>query len=94
MASVLLERNGLEIVGPVHDAVLLECSVDDADNVAKKAVAVMEQASSYVLGEQRIVRVDYEIIRHPDRYSDPRGVETWNRVTRLLDEMDAEAGTP
>jgi len=94
MASVLLERNELEIVGPVHDAVLLECPVEDADNVAKKAVAVMERASSYVLGEQRVVRVDYEIIRYPDRYSDPRGVETWNRVTRLLDEMDTESGIP
>jgi hypothetical protein len=90
MACVLLDRNGVDVVGPVHDAVLLECPADDADNVAKKAVAVMEQASSYVLGERRVVRVDYDIIRHPDRYSDPRGVETWNRVTRLLDEMDAE----
>ena len=68
--------------------------LDDADNVAKKAVVVMEQASSFVLGEQRVVRVDYEIIRYPDRYSDPRGMETWNRVHRLLDEMDAEASTP
>jgi DNA polymerase I-like protein with 3'-5' exonuclease and polymerase domains len=50
MACVLLERNGLEVVGPVHDAVLLECPVQDADNVAKKVVAVMEQASTYVLG--------------------------------------------
>jgi hypothetical protein len=92
MACVLLERNGIEVVAPVHDAVLLECSVEDADNVAKKAVAVMEQASSYVLGGQRVVRVEYQIIRYPDRYSDPiRGVETWNKVTRLLDEMDAEA---
>ena len=93
MACVLLDMNGLEVVGPVHDAVLLECEMDDADNVAKKAVAIMEQASTYVLGEQRVVRVDYEIIRYPCRYSDPRGVETWNRVTRLLDEMDAEVGT-
>ncbi|MGA2917949.1 DNA polymerase [Methanoregula sp.] len=93
MASVLLERNGIDVVGPVHDAVLLECPVEDADNVAEKAVAVMEKASSYVLGEQRVVRVDYDIIRYPYRYSDPRGIETWNRVTRLLDEIDAEAGT-
>ena len=93
MACVLLDMNGLEVIGPVHDAVLLECEMDDAENVAKKAVALMEQASSIVLGEQRVVRVDYEIICYPNRYSDPRGMETWNRVTRLLDEMDAEVGT-
>jgi len=93
MACVLLERNGLEVVGPVHDAVLLECPANDADNVAKKAVAVMEQASSIVLGAGKVVRVDYDIIRYPERYSDPRGVETWNRITRILDEMDAEVCT-
>ena len=93
MACVLLDKSGLEVVGPVHDAVLLECMANDADNVAKKAASIMEQASSYVLGGQRVVRVDYDIIRCPDRYTDPRGVETWNRVTRLLDEMDAEVCT-
>lgn len=90
MACVLLDMNGLEVVGPVHDAVLLECPINDADSVAKKATAVMEQASSIVLGAGRVVRVDYEIIRHPDRFTDARGVETWDRITRLLDEMDGE----
>jgi DNA polymerase I-like protein with 3'-5' exonuclease and polymerase domains len=93
MASVLLERNEIEVVGPVHDAVLLECSMDDADNVAKKAAAILEQASAYVLGERRVVRVEYDIICYPDRYTDPRGVETWNRVNRLLDEIDTETCT-
>jgi len=90
MACVLLDRNGLEVIGPVHDAVLLECAIDDADAAANKAAAVMEQASSFVLGEGRVVRVDYEIIRYPNRFSDPRGVETWGRITRLLDKMDRE----
>lgn len=91
MACVLLDKSGLEVVGPVHDAVLLECPTNDADNTAKKAVAAMEQASSIVLGAGKVVRVDYEIIRHPDRFTDARGVETWERVTRLLDEMDVES---
>ena len=90
MSCVLLERNGLEVIGPVHDAVLLECPINNADAVAKKAVAVMEQASSTVLGAGKAIRVDYEITRPPDRFSDSRGVETWERVTRILDEMDRE----
>jgi hypothetical protein len=93
MACVLLDKSGLEVVGPVHDAVLLECPINDADRVAKKAAAAMEQASSIVLGAGKVVRVDYETIRHPERFSDPRGVETWNRVTRLLYEMGAGVDT-
>jgi hypothetical protein len=90
MACVLCDQNGLEIVGPVHDAILLECPARDAERVAKKATNVMELASSIVLGPERVVRVDYKIIGHPDRFTDPRGSETWNRVMRLLDKMDAE----
>lgn len=91
MACVLLDKSGLEVVGPVHDAVLLECPAEDAGTTAKKASAIMERASAYVLGSGRTVRAEYEIIRHPCRYSDPRGAETWARVVRLLDEIDAGA---
>jgi DNA polymerase I len=90
MACVLLEKNGITVVGPIHDAVLVECPADVADAVAKKTVEIMELAATYVLGEGRTVGVDTEILRYPDRYSDERGVETWNKITRLLDEVEKE----
>jgi hypothetical protein len=87
MACVLLDREGLELVGPVHDALLLECLVHDADNTANRIKETMERASAIVLGNGK-VRVEHSIIRYPDRYTDPRGSDTWNRVTRLLDGIE------
>jgi hypothetical protein len=39
------------------------------------------------------LRTDAEIIRHPNRYADKRGVEMWDRVMGLLDQFDAERKT-
>jgi len=90
MACVLLERNGVNAVGPVHDAILVECSSDEAEKVAKVVGSLMERASSFVLGEGRSIRVEHKIINHPDRFTDPRGTETWERVTRLTQELEAQ----
>jgi DNA polymerase I len=29
---------------------------------------------------------DATLVRHPDRYSDPRGAEMWDRVTKLINK--------
>ena len=51
---------------------------------------IMRRASRAVLnsapGSNLELRTDATIIRYPDRYSDPRGVEVWNRVLALLAE--------
>lgn len=90
MACVILDREGFEIVGPVHDALLLECPVNDADDTAKRIKETMERASAIVLGNGK-VRVESSIIRYPSRYTDPRGADTWNRVTRLLEGIEGTA---
>jgi DNA polymerase I-like protein with 3'-5' exonuclease and polymerase domains len=92
MACVLLEAHGMEATAPVHDALLLECDTDKADGVAVEAKDIMETAAVYVLGGGRRIRVDHKIIRYPDRFIDDqgRGTETWNRVNRIMDEMEKE----
>lgn len=52
----------------------------------------MEQASAYVLGEGRYIRTDAEIIRYPERYMDARGVDTWEQIMRILDEIEQRCG--
>jgi DNA polymerase I len=45
--------------------------------------AAMAEASRAVLGGFE-VRTDVKIVRHPERYSDPRGAVMWERVMKLI----------
>ncbi len=35
------------------------------------------------------LRTDAKIVRHPDRYMDPRGADLWERVTGMLADLRA-----
>jgi len=50
----------------------------------------MGQASDLVLGGF-VLRSDVNIVRYPDRYSDKRGVQMWDRVMRLLAPTEVAA---
>ncbi len=43
----------------------------------------MEEASRVILGGFTI-RTDAKIVRYPERYSDPRGADMWERIVRLI----------
>ncbi len=86
VSCYLLSQAGIKICGPVHDAILIECDEVDADTTIEKAQRLMEQASLYVLGQA--VRTEAETIRYPDRYSDPRGELTWNKIMEILQDIE------
>ena len=43
----------------------------------------MAEASRELLGGLEL-RVDVATVRHPDRYRDPRGEDTWTEIQRIL----------
>jgi len=47
----------------------------------------MTGASAIVLGPGNSIKTEAFVIKFPDRYSDSRGVETWNKVLRIVEEM-------
>ena len=88
---------GLMICAPIHDALLLEASVEDIDSHIEQLTTIMQHASELVLGEGRVCGVDVDKIAYPDRYSDERGVVMWDRVMGILREIDPggiSRGTP
>jgi hypothetical protein len=97
VACVLLDQEEIEVVAPVHDAVLIQCQDVDTTATAARTIQIMQQASEHVLGEGRVVRAECEkVVSYPDRYRDVRGAETWERVSRILSEIcvnDMEVGT-
>ena len=77
-------------MAPIHDALLIEAPVDAIDNAVATTAAAMVEAGRGVLGGFEL-RVDAEITRHPDRFTDPRGAAMWSKVAGLVAELEAAA---
>jgi hypothetical protein len=82
-ACTFATEQGIEIHAPIQDALLIGGNSEEIDNVVVAARNAMDQASSLVL-DGFVLRSDVNIVRSPERYSDKRGVQMWDRVMGLL----------
>jgi DNA polymerase I len=87
LACIAATEAKVMVCGPIHDAILIEGSLDSLDDYIEQTCSIMRRAGAAVTGGLE-VRTDVSIVRYPDRYSDPRGVDMWNRVTGLLKELE------
>jgi hypothetical protein len=76
-------EQGLSIIAPVHDALLVEGPADDIEAIVARTQESMASASAVILGGPRL-RSDAKIVAWPDRYMDDRGRAFFERVIRLL----------
>ncbi len=86
LACILGTECGIRICAPVHDAVLVESPIEDVDRDVSRMRECMEIASELVCSGFPL-DTDVEIVRHPDRYGDERGVKMWNSVMSLLEQV-------
>jgi hypothetical protein len=84
LACCLATARGVNVVAPVHDALMIEGPADSIEEIVAQTQEAMAEASAIVLDGFRL-RSDVNIVRWPDRYMDGRGQEFWGRVTLLLD---------
>ena len=84
LACCLISEHGIQLCCPVHDAVVVEADAEDIDDVVERTRQCMAEASRGVLGGFE-VKTDVEIVRYPDRYSDPRGERMWELMTEMLE---------
>ena len=89
VACVLAERRGIEIVAPVHDAIMAEGPADQVEELSAALDQVMGDAAAVVLRGYRLP-TDCQIIRPGERYFDDRGEAMWTTVTRLLAKLEQE----
>ncbi len=87
LACILASERGVNICAPVHDAILIEAPLRDLESAISAAKTAMSDASSLILNGFRL-NTDAKVIRYPERYSDKRGVEMWNRVWGLIGRPD------
>jgi hypothetical protein len=89
VACVLAERRGIEVVAPVHDAIMAEGPAGQAEELSVALDQVMGDAAAVVLRGYRLP-TDCQIIRPGERYFDDRGQAMWATVTRLLAKLERE----
>lgn len=90
LACCFLAEAGIELCAPIHDAVLIEAPAGEIEAAVAEAQRQMQRAARIVTGGVAI-GTDAEIVRYPDRYTDPRGVDMWRRVVALLDRLEVVA---
>jgi DNA polymerase I len=83
VACVLAERRGIQIVAPVHDAIMAQATVDQAEEASVALDRVMRDAATIVLRGYELP-TDVQMIRPGQRYFDDRGEAMWNTVNKLV----------
>jgi hypothetical protein len=87
VACVLARRRGIELVAPVHDALMAEGPASEAEELSAALDRLMGDAAAVVLGGYRLP-TDRQIIRPGENYQDDRGKEMWATVTRLAVKLE------
>jgi len=90
LACCMATEAGINVVAPVHDAVMIEDHAATIDATVARMQAIMAEASRIVLGGFGLAS-HAVIVRWPDRYLDEKGADMFERVMRLL--MDLEGDT-
>src|SRR6516165_2887498 len=83
VACMLAERRNLQIVAPVHDAIMVQASIKDAEKASATLDRVMRDAAALVLRGYELP-TDKQPILPGERYFDDRGKAMWDTVSKLL----------
>ncbi len=88
IAAIAATEAGTEVCAPVHDAFLIAAPLDRLDEDVARMRDIMTRAGNAVAGGLD-VRTEAKVVRWPDRYMADGAQPMWDRVMRLLDEVEA-----
>jgi len=77
---------GIAINAIVHDAFLIEASIEDIDQAVETKCGIMMRATEDIIG--RSIPVERYIVRYPDSYYDEDGEADFNILMRMLEEIE------
>ena len=83
LSCCMATERGLQVCAPVHDALLIEAESSKIDDAVRELQVCMGEASRIVLGDLEI-GTDAKIVCYPERFTDPRGQDLFDRISRLL----------
>jgi hypothetical protein len=85
LGCIYVTEAGIQVIAVVHDAIMIESSIEDIDADTTRTQELMKLASVKVLPGFP-VRTEPHIVRYPDRYMDDRGEVIWPQIEKLLKE--------
>ncbi len=88
LAIIMCIGNGINVIAPIHDAVLIESSIETIEEDVKKAQYYMKLAALKIINFA--IETEADIIKYPDRYTDPRGAVMWEKIWKIMDEISPE----
>jgi hypothetical protein len=89
VACILAERRKIELIAPIHDALLAEGPVNEAEELSCALNQLMGDAAAVVLRGYRLP-TDCQIVKPGEHYQDERGAAMWATVTHLVAKLGRE----
>lgn len=83
LACCFATEQGIRVCAPIHDAILIEASLEDLQKTISTTQKIMQEVSSIVLNGFTL-RSDVDTIRYPDRYVDEQGGQMWDTIWQLI----------
>jgi DNA polymerase I len=83
LACCLATESGIEVCGPVHDALLICAPLEELEAETASIQAIMTEAGRVVLKGFEL-RTDATSVRYPNRYMDKRGEVFWGKVMSIV----------
>ena len=89
VACILAARRGVELVAPIHDALLGEGPLSETEELSHALDQLMGDAAAVVLRGYRLP-TDCQIVKPGEHYQDERGAAMWATVTQLVAKLERE----
>jgi hypothetical protein len=83
VARCLVTEAGFEVCCPVHDALLVNCRIEDIERTTTEVKALMVKGSQIVLGGFAL-KVGHETTKYLDHLTDKRGAKMWTEVMKQM----------
>ncbi|NRP27460.1 DNA polymerase I, thermostable [Marinobacterium sp. xm-d-420] len=87
MAITSMLERGIKVCAPIHDAVLIEASLDEMDDTISRAQTIMADVSEIILDGFRLSS-DVDVVKYPERYTDERGAHLWESIIGLAADVE------
>ena len=88
IVCILAVERSIQLCAPIHDALLIEAPTAEINEGVSRLTECMHEASEAVLGDDKVCRVDADIVTYPDRYMDENGKDMWEKITGILAQVN------
>lgn len=86
IAIILATERHIKVCATVHDAIVVEASVEKINEVVAETQNLMCEASKLVL-DGFPLRTEAKIVNYPNRYIDDKGLSMWNEIQNILEKI-------